>query len=262
MSNKFLYPCFNNWKGSIWFIADTHFNDADIKKYRNITDDELVKRINTRVSKNDTLVLLGDVGDLSYVQKLKAGYKVLIMGNHDSGISKYKRIKTKIADSYYLCNVCGNEVYPDFRDFYNCGYDEAYCSHCETTQQITYYDDKYEDNKLFDEVYEGQLTIRKNIVLSHEPVNFPFALNIHGHDHNGTDFKNYVLINYDADMDSQDMTKNYLEVIKANKLTKFNVCAEWIGSMPVSLKTILQSGILKNIDDIHRLAIDKAKEHK
>lgn len=211
MSNKFLYPCFNKWRGSIWFIADTHFDDVKIEKLRGISAETLVKNINKKVTKHDTLVILGDVGNIEYVKQLKAGYKVLILGNHDNGASNYQK------------NI---------------------------------------NNKLFDEVYEGQLTIRKNIILSHEPADFPFALNIHGHDHNGTDFKNYVLINYDADMDSQDMTKNYLEVIKANKLTKFNVCAEWIGSMPVSLKTILQSGILKNIDDIHRLAIDKAKDHK
>lgn len=208
--NKFLYPCFNKWRGSIWFIADTHFGDIKTEKLRNVSAETLVKNINKKATKNDTLVILGDVGNIEYVKQLKAGYKVLILGNHDKGASNYQ---------------------------------------------------KTINNRLFDEVYEGQLSIRKNIVLSHEPVNFPFALNIHGHDHSGTDFKNYVLINYDADMESQDMTKNYLEVIKANKLTKFNVCAEWVGSMPVSLKTILQSGILKNIDDIHRLAIDKAKDH-
>lgn len=210
MHNEFLYPCFNNWKGSIWFIADTHFDDADIKKYRNITDDELVKRINTKVSKNDTLVLLGDIGDLSYVQKLKAGYKVLIMGNHDKGASNYKN--------------------------------------------------------LFDEVYEGALMINEKIMLSHEPFETLFTFNIHGHDHAGTDFKKYVLKRYDADMSIADMSKNYLETVKANNLKRVNVCADWVGYLPISLKDVMRSGVLKNIVDIHRLTIDKAtakaKENK
>ena len=67
------------------------FNDPDIAKIRTISDDKLVNRINSKVSKNDTLVLLGDVGDLSFVKKLKAGYKVLILGNHERGASNYKR---------------------------------------------------------------------------------------------------------------------------------------------------------------------------
>lgn len=280
--NRFLYPCFKNWIGSIWFISDTHFGDLECYKKRfpaefdfagceqrptdewiiEYLNNKLISNINKKVSRKDTLVILGDIGDLDCIKRLKAGYKVLIKGNHDSGISNYKRIKTKIADSYYLCNICGHEVYPDFRDFYNCGYDEAYCIHCKKTQKIKYYDTKYEDNKLFDEIYTGCLMIRDNLILSHEPVDFQFALNIHGHDHNGTDFKKYVLKEYDSDMISNDMIKNYLEVIKDNNLKKFNVCAEWIGYSPVLLKDIIKSGALKNIEDIHRLAIDKANAHK
>src|SRR5574344_1518237 len=101
MSNKFLYPCFNKWIGSIWFIADTHFGDLECYKKRfpaefdfsssdvRPTDDcvvdflnnNLISKINKKVSRKDTLVILGDVGDLKCVKRLKAGYKVLIKGN-------------------------------------------------------------------------------------------------------------------------------------------------------------------------------------
>ena len=47
-SNSLVYPCFNKWIGSIWFIADTHFNDPDIAKIRTISDDKLVNRINSK----------------------------------------------------------------------------------------------------------------------------------------------------------------------------------------------------------------------
>ena len=43
------------------------------------------------VTKNDTLILLGDVGDIECVKKLR-GYKVLIKGNHDKGNSYYKDV--------------------------------------------------------------------------------------------------------------------------------------------------------------------------
>lgn len=42
------------------------------------------------VHKNDTLIHLGDVGNPEWISKLKAGYKVLIMGNHDQSIQKFK----------------------------------------------------------------------------------------------------------------------------------------------------------------------------
>lgn len=82
----------------------------------------------------------------------------------------------------------------------------------------------------------------------------------------GTDFKEYVLKRYDADMSIADMSKNYLETVKANSLKRVNVCADWVGYLPISLKDVMRSGVLKNIVDIHRLTIDKAtakaKEHR
>lgn len=223
MNNELLYPCFNQWKGSIWFIADTHFNDEDIEKRRNISDEALLKKINAKVSKNDTLVILGDVGDVEYVKKLKAGYKVLVMGNHDKGASNYRR-----SVEWAPCDKCDPYI--------------------------------IEDNKLFDEVYEGVLMINEKIILSHEPVEFKYAFNIHGHDHNGTDFKKYVLKKYAADMLLEDTAKNYLETIKTNGLNRLNVCAEWVGYSPINLKSIMKSGVLKHIIDIHRTAIDKATD--
>ena len=90
---KGLYKLFKHWfhGGQVYFYSDPHFNDEDMKYLRKdyIGDDEQVKRINSKIGKHDTLVILGDVGDLSYVKKLR-GYKVLIMGNHDTGVTKYE----------------------------------------------------------------------------------------------------------------------------------------------------------------------------
>jgi calcineurin-like phosphoesterase family protein len=47
-----------------------------------IDPDEHVAMINKKWHKNDTLILLGDLGDPEYVKKIKAK-KVLITGNHD-----------------------------------------------------------------------------------------------------------------------------------------------------------------------------------
>lgn len=87
---------------------------------------------------------------------------------------------------------------------------------------------------VFDEVYEGVLVISSKIILSHEPVDFPYCLNIHGHDHSGW---------YD-------------------KPNHVNVCAEHIDYTPITLKSICESGLLKDIPDIHRVTIDKASEGK
>lgn len=110
------------------------------------TPEEQVKLINSKVGKRDTLIILGDIGDVEYVKQLK-GRKVLIMGNHDRGASNYQKYYTTSIDKE------GNE-------------------------HILH-------NKLFDEVYEGPLFISPKILLSHEPIKLDFGINIHGHDHNG-----------------------------------------------------------------------------
>ena len=91
---KSLYPIFQRWSsnGSVWIISDTHFDDGD-REYMGYTIStqehvDIVKRV---VCKNDTLIHLGDVGDLSYIKRLKC-YKVLIMGNHDQSIEKMQKI--------------------------------------------------------------------------------------------------------------------------------------------------------------------------
>lgn len=83
-----LYKPFQKWseKGTIWIFSDPHFDDEDlIHTYDDRPSaDELVRRINSKVGKCDTLICLGDVGDISYVRQLRAKYKILVMGNHDT----------------------------------------------------------------------------------------------------------------------------------------------------------------------------------
>ena len=84
MIDSLILP-FKHWseKGSVYIISDTHFNDHDCK----IMDtnwpepDELVANINKVVHKQDSLIILGDIGDCSYVKKLRAGHKILLLGN-------------------------------------------------------------------------------------------------------------------------------------------------------------------------------------
>lgn len=176
-----LYDLFNERWGQFQtahIISDVHFNENDLKRAfpNRPADDELVKRINSKVGRKDILFILGDCGDLEYVKQLK-GYKVLIMGNHDCGATKYKEI--------------------------------------------------------FDEVYEGALIIGEKLILSHEPVDIPWAFNIHGHDHAGRKIKNHL-----------------------------NVCADVIGYMPINLNQFLKSGPTSKVYTIHRETIDNATERK
>ena len=96
---KTLYDTFRHWseKGSVYIYSDTHFEDSDCKLMDPnwISPQEQVNIINKVVHKNDTLILLGDVGNKEWVKKIKAGYKVLITGNHDAGAEL-------LADSYHL----------------------------------------------------------------------------------------------------------------------------------------------------------------
>lgn len=159
-------------------ISDLHFNEDDLKRgiSKRPADDVLVRLINSKVGRKDILFILGDCGDLEYVKQLK-GYKVLIMGNHDCGATKYKEI--------------------------------------------------------FDEVYEGALIIGEKLILSHEPVDIPWAFNIHGHDHKGHKRKGHL-----------------------------NVCADVINYIPINLNQFLKSGPTAQVYTIHRETIDNATERK
>lgn len=88
---------------------------------------------------------------------------------------------------------------------------------------------------IFNEVYEGPLFISEKLILSHEPIDLPFAFNIHGHDHSG----------WHGDSDHH-----------------LNVCAEHIGYLPVNVNRLIKSGIMSKVDSIHRMTIDRAVKKK
>lgn len=87
----------------------------------------------------------------------------------------------------------------------------------------------------FDEIYEGALFIGERILLSHEPINLPFCINIHGHDH------------------------NYKEHYDEN-CYHLNVAANVCDYTPKNLGKLIKMGMLSGIESIHRMTIDKASE--
>lgn len=90
-----LYKPFQKWADgcAIWAISDTHFEDSDCKLMDEnwISPEEQVKILRRYLKKTDTFIHLGDVGNLEYIKQIP-GYKVLIMGNHDTGITKYEEV--------------------------------------------------------------------------------------------------------------------------------------------------------------------------
>lgn len=105
---KHIYDIFKHWYrgGQIFIYSDPHFNDAEANTLRKtyIGDEAQVKSINSKIGKNDTLIILGDIGDIEFVKKIR-GYKVLIMGNHDSGASNYIRVKDDTSDNHLFDEV-------------------------------------------------------------------------------------------------------------------------------------------------------------
>lgn len=87
---KTLYSYFQHWseKGGIYLVSDTHFfdNDREYMGYH-ISNEDQFYLLKDTCHKNDTLIHLGDVGNLEYIKKLNC-YKVLIMGNHDQSVEK------------------------------------------------------------------------------------------------------------------------------------------------------------------------------
>lgn len=226
-----LYKIFDHWhkEGALFIYSDPHFNDADLKAGIERPDaEELVKLINSKVGRKDTIIILGDIVDIEPVKKIR-GYKVLIMGNHDSGRTNYER-KTwsmKFDKEQYQRDEAMLEmqrIYPGCRYTISEGY--QFHSPFEYWKVVA-------DNQLFDEVYEGPLMIGEKLILSHEPIDVPWAFNIHGHDHVGYKRKNHM-----------------------------NVCADVIGYIPVNMNQFMKSGAMAHVETIHRDTIDKAIERK
>ncbi len=82
-----IYPPFLKWfsKGEVYILSDPHFADPDRLSMDPawISPEEQLQFLNETMGEEDTFICLGDVGDLSYAAKIRAGYKVLLMGNHD-----------------------------------------------------------------------------------------------------------------------------------------------------------------------------------
>ena len=230
-----LYKAFDHWhqEGTLWIISDTHFGDADIRRGfpERPTDSELVKRINSYVGRKDTLIMLGDVGDVSYVKQLRAKYKILIMGNHDCGRTLYERkLETKIFNKDFFQK---DEALAEMTRMYpGCRY--TISEGCQFHIPFEYWE-IVADNMLFDEVYEGPLMISEKLILSHEPIDVSWAFNLHGHIH-----------------DPKHKNDKY----------HFNVCSDAIGYMPVNMNQWMKQGYLSHIESIHRITIDKASEKK
>lgn len=226
-----LYPCFKHWLefNNIFLLGDPHFNDPEMVHLRKnyISDEEQVKRINAKVGKKDLLICLGDVGDISFVSKLRAGYKVLIKGNHDDkGDSYYQRVRNEVK--------CFSTEPEDVQaEIAKCVADiNLFDKLDEVVKKYTTV--KVEDNHLFDEVYSGPIWIAEKILLSHEPIDIPYAFNIHGHDHSNWFANDHHL----------------------------NLCAEHIDYTPVSLVALVKDGKFAKVDNIHRMTIDRATEKK
>lgn len=226
-----MYKIFDHWhkEGTLWIYSDPHFDDAELAAgvANRPSAEEQVKMINAKVGKKDTIIFLGDIGNVEWIKKIR-GYKVLIMGNHDAGRTNYER--TTYHEMFEF-DRDEEDVLDSMKRLYpNCRYDanESWGFHAPFEWW-----DVYADNMLFDEVYEGPVMVGEKLILSHEPVDIPWAFNIHGHDHAGAKRKNHL-----------------------------NVCADVIGYTPVNMNQFMKSGALSHIETIHRETIDKATIRK
>ena len=228
-----IYDAFQHWgEQTVWIYSDPHFSDEDLEygiKNRP-SDEEQIRRINAKAGRKDTLIILGDVGNIECVRKLRAGRKILICGNHDLGATRYKREVVK--------RIFDQDIHPLVQEIYDIMNAEYPGWHIRVVEDWEFHAPfkrwiAYADNMLFDEVYEGALIVGEKLILSHEPVEIPWLYNIHGHDHAGKKRKNHL-----------------------------NVCSDVIGYEPVNLTQKLKSGLMSAITTIHRATIDSATERK
>ena len=228
-----LYKMFDHWhaEGTLWIYSDPHFDDVDLAAGlpNRPSAEEQVKMINSKVGKKDTIIFLGDIGNVEWVRKIR-GYKVLIMGNHDAGRTNYERKKEHemFVGDYDEQSVIAamKDRYPNHR--YEAHENWGFHSPFEWWEG-------YADNMLFDEVFEGPVMLGEKLILSHEPVDVPWAFNIHGHIHDPK---------------------------HKNDKRHFNVCSDVIGYVPINMNQWVKQGYLSHIESIHRTTIDKAAERK
>lgn len=212
-----------------WIISDSHFGEQDLKDaYPNRpSDEDLVKAINKICGKSDFLICLGDVGNQSYVSQLRAKKKWLILGNHDGGASNYERkVWTKQFDKDKWQK---DEALQEMKRLHpNCRYsiDEGY----RFTSPSEFWEVKA-DNNLFTQTFEGPVLVSEKLILSHEPIDVPWAYNIHGHCH--------------------DAQKNERGT---------NICLDACDYKPLNFKQFMKSGAIGNVKSLHRDIIDNATE--
>ena len=240
-----LYEPFKKWYhgGTIWLIGDTHFqkNGEMEKTFGWPSAEERLEIINSKVTKNDTFICLGDVGDrLDLVSKIKCNYKVLITGNHDAGNTNYKR---RVLD----CGICNTEE--EAKSICKSGLMYTYSiGNVRPDGYISIGDPDNErfilrkDNRLFDEVYDGPLFVNNKIVLSHERVELPFAINIHGHEHCGVFATEKQIVTQDGTYTT------YL----------INLASDVVNFVPYRLDRIIGQFPLKYIKSIHDITIETA----
>lgn len=220
----------------VFAVSDTHFGDQELRDGTpaRMTDDEMVAAINKVCGKASALVHLGDVGDLSYVQKLRAKVKILVLGNHDGAAANYKRDRKVISldrDKYsreeaiqYACDSYPGYVITSI--------EEAWHPTLAPFERWVI----GLDNKLFDYVFEGPVFLGEKLVLSHEPIPMiTYAMNLHGHIH-AAKRPDGNLYHYNINWD----------VIK----------------QPYHLSAALKKGLLSKITTLHRQTIDYATKRK
>ena len=218
-----------------WITSDTHFGDEELRAgiSGRPSDEEIFRKLKSKVGKNDVLIHLGDVGNLDYIKKLK-GYKILIMGNHDAGRTNYERktIVHRFDDSLFS----KEEVKAEMEKRYP-GWDITILGSKEYSFRKPFVSwVVIVDNNLFDEVYEGPLMLGEKLILSHEPMaDLTWAMNLHGHIH-----------------DKQAKTDAY----------HINCCSDVVGYEPINLTQKLKQGITARIISIHRQTINRAIERK
>ena len=226
-----------------YFIADTHFGPDAIIRYENRPfkdtkeqEECLIKNWNDVVNQEDTVYVIGDFGmsdskeETERLCRLLNGNKILVMGNHDSGATNYKR-KIEV-EEFAVDKYQKHEAIEEMRRRHpGCKY---------SVQSCWMFTEPFEcwevtaDNCLFDEVYEGPLFIGEKLLLSHEPIDFPFALNLHGHDHSG----------------------------QMKNARAENFCSNVIDFTPVNLNQFLKAGPTSKINTIHRSIINEATKRK
>jgi calcineurin-like phosphoesterase family protein len=157
-----------------WVVSDTHYRGNDF--YYAGRRREIIDTWNSVISKEDTVIHLGDVGSLNSLKFFSEmyGYKILVLGNHDGRKEQYLPYFDDVHEYYTMDNIRNIQLDMFIQE------ERVWFSHTPICPDV----DKFKIHRVgIKPAYKGRAVAVDNCIDTTELHLNATILNIHGHFH-------------------------------------------------------------------------------